>query len=388
MPEVYIGRCDKALTNELIETLNEVFFSEEPEETRNDFLGLLPKLYKDKYEPAYNNVIVAEDGKIKGAVGLFPMTAYVDGEEIRIGGIGNVATTSDSRGKSYMIDCMNMCLDIMKQDGTVYSVLNGQRQRYAHFGFESGGMVLNFNFNKSNLDRILGKDAKSAYTWKKLTEDDKETVEKALALYNRNTFRYERTTESFCDILMSWRAVPYAFFDGDEFRGYVSLGGDGSIAEIEFCEEKDFFEIIMCAMQITGKDSFGINVAPFKTEFCDFLYKYSSGNGVGHCHRICILDFKRFIKAFLALKAKSVSLCDGKVVLLIHGIKEDEKLEVAISNGKVSVENTDKSADIELSHNEGVTFVAGLYSPERTKLPSFAQNWFPVYDYAGSEDNV
>ena len=82
MPEVYIGRCDKALTNELIETLNEVFFSEEPEETRNDFLGLLPKLYKDKYEPAYNNVIVAEDGKIKGAVGLFPMTAYVDGEEI------------------------------------------------------------------------------------------------------------------------------------------------------------------------------------------------------------------------------------------------------------------------------------------------------------------
>ena len=388
MPEIYIGRCDKALTDELIDTLNEVFFSEEPEETRPDFRALLPKLYKDKYEPAYNNVIVTEDGKIKGAVGLFPMTATVDGEEIRIGGIGNVATTKDSRGKGYMIDCMNACLDIMKQDGTVYSVLNGQRQRYAYFGYEPAGFSYSFAVNRGNIDRILGKDAKTTCTYKKLVEEDKENVAKALELYNRNLFRYKRTEETFCDILMSWNSTPYAFFKDGNFVGYAAINGNGSVNAVEVCETEDFLNVLMCITEITGKKEFYLSVAPFRKELCDYLSKIAGVTEVNQCHNICIFDYAAFIKTFLTVKAKTVSLCDGSIVLKINGIRKTEQLEIRLDNGNVTVCESEKEADIELEHNEAELFLAGLYSSERAKLPAFAQNWFPVYDYSGCEDNV
>lgn len=388
MANIYKGRCDKALTKDLLEMLNEVFFSEDPEENRPDFLSLLPKLYKEKYNPAYNNIVIMEDDKIKGAVGLFPMDVNADGMALKIGGIGNVASTKDSRGKGYMIECMNACLDIMKEDGTDYSVLNGQRQRYGHFGYEPGGYSYSFMVNRGNIDRILGKDAKASYTWKKLTEDDAETVSKALALYNKNIFRYERTNETFCDILMSWGSTPYAFFDGEEFKGYASINGNGSINEIEVCETKDFFEVLMCIMEISGKKDFHISVAPFKKELCEYLGNIASVTEINQCHCICIFNYARFIKAFLSLKAKTVSVCNGSVVLLIHGIKKDEKLEITVDGQNVTVEETEKPADIELEHNEAELLAASIYSGRRLELPAFAQSWFPVYNYAGSEDNV
>lgn len=388
MAEIYVGRCDKAQTQELFDMLNDVFFGDESEENRPDFLSLLPKLYKEKYNPAYNNVIVAEGGKIKGAVGLFPMTVNADGIQLKIGGIGNVASARDSRGKGYMIDCMNACLDIMKEDGTDYSVLNGQRQRYAYFGYEPCGYSYSFVVNRGNLDRLLGKNAKPSYTWKELTEEDTETVSKALELYNRNMFRYERTQENFCDILRSWKSTPYAVFNADEFRGYVSINGNGSLTEIEVCETSDFYEVIMCAMEIAKKDGFNISVAPHQKELCDYLSKIAGVSEVNQCHNICVFNYAKFINAFLSIKAKVAGLCDGSVVLLIHGIKKDEKLEITVDGGYVAVEETEKPADIELEHSEAEVFVAGLYSGRRDELPVNARGWFPVYNYAGSQDNV
>ena len=68
--EIYRGRCKKEYTDHLIDTLDDIFFFEDDEETKRDFRGILPKLYKEQYNPAYNNLVVMEDDKVKGAVGL------------------------------------------------------------------------------------------------------------------------------------------------------------------------------------------------------------------------------------------------------------------------------------------------------------------------------
>ena len=51
--EIYKGRCPKNEEKKLIETLDEVFFSEEDK----DFMSLLPKLYEDKYFENARNLI-------------------------------------------------------------------------------------------------------------------------------------------------------------------------------------------------------------------------------------------------------------------------------------------------------------------------------------------
>ena len=114
MNNIYKGRCPEKYTNELIEMLDTVFFSNDPNNQK--FMELLPKLYKDKYSPAYNNVVVMEGEEIKGAVGCYPLDAVVAGRKLRILGIGNVAVTEDCRGKGYMKDTMQMALDIMKEE--------------------------------------------------------------------------------------------------------------------------------------------------------------------------------------------------------------------------------------------------------------------------------
>ena len=46
--EIYRGRCKKEYTDLLIETLDDIFFFEDDEETKRDFRGILPKLYKEQ----------------------------------------------------------------------------------------------------------------------------------------------------------------------------------------------------------------------------------------------------------------------------------------------------------------------------------------------------
>ena len=75
--EITKGFGTKNDEKELIETLDKVFFSEE-EEIR--FLTLLPKLYKEQYKPAENNIILKEDGVIKAAVGCFPLSITAAGK--------------------------------------------------------------------------------------------------------------------------------------------------------------------------------------------------------------------------------------------------------------------------------------------------------------------
>ena len=89
--ELYKGRAKKEDTKKLMEMLDDVFFRDD--EDNRDFLSLLPKLYKEKYNPSYNKYIISEDGEIKAAVGLYPAKAFAAGRELKVGGIGNVAVT-------------------------------------------------------------------------------------------------------------------------------------------------------------------------------------------------------------------------------------------------------------------------------------------------------
>ena len=98
---LYKGRCKKEDTKQLLDMLDDVFFAEDGGEPEIRFIELLPKLYKDEYEPAYNNVIVSEDGVIKAAVGCYPMEVRAAGRQLKVLGIGNVAVAKDSRRKGY-----------------------------------------------------------------------------------------------------------------------------------------------------------------------------------------------------------------------------------------------------------------------------------------------
>lgn len=384
--ELYKGRGRKEDTKQLIEVLDNVFFLDDEE--NRDFLTLLPKLYKDKYEPAYNNLVVMEDDKIKAAIGLYPLTAIAAGRKIKVGGIGNVAVARDSRGKGYMIDRLNACLDIMKDDGTVYSVLGGHRQRYGYFGYEPAGISVCFSINERNLHHVLGGEIECRLTSREVTETDTELLSKIKTLYEAQPFHFVRPDDDMLDILRSWRSKPYAAFDGDDFAGYFVLSYDGNIAEIKPAPGTELVDVLICAMKTGSREKVSFSLPVYDTKNCEKMARICDSYHLSHSEMINILDYAAFIDAFLAVKAQRKKLTSGTLVMLIHGYKGDERLEITVDGENVSVSKTEKPADIELEHHEAVRFVSALYSEARNRLPDFAADWFPVDFYAFSQDNV
>lgn len=386
--ELFKGRGAKEDEKELLEVLDDVFFSEDDEETKRNFLELLPKLYKDQYNPGYNNVIIKEDGAIKAAIGCYPLNVTAAGRSLKIMGIGNVAVAKDSRRKGYMVELMNLALDIMKDEDFDYSLLGGQRQRYGYFGYEPTGSVQHFVINKGNIAHIKGKDYKTAFTAKEITESDVETVDKIIELYKSLPYYMDRNRENCLDVLRSWRSVPYAAYENGEFKGYFAAQKFGGLLEIKAANVEDTIDLILCAMDVIGTDSVSFSVPVFDTELCDYMIKYCCGASIGNADMINIFNFGKFIEAFLAIKAQRMNLCSGTLNVLIHGYKRDENLSITVDGKNVSVTETDAKPDIELDHLRAIDFISGIYSNHRNSLPAFAQGWFPVDFFAYGQDNV
>lgn len=386
--EIYKGRGSKADEKELLEMLDDVFFSEDDEETKRNFLELLPSLYKEQYAPGYNNVIIKEDGVIKAAVGCYPREVTAAGRKLKVMGIGNVAVAKDSRRKGYMVELMKLAVDIMKEENYDYSLLGGDRQRYGYFGYEPIGSGQRFSINRNNIAHVAGRDFETSFVAKEVTEADSETVDKIVALYKSLPYHMNRTRENCLDVLRSWRSIPYAAFENGEFKGYFSVQKFGGLQEIKAVNVEDTLSLILCAMNVIGTDSVGFSIPVFDTEFCDYMIKICSGASITPADMINVFNFAKFIEAFLAIKAQRMNLCPGTLNILIHGYKRDENLSITVDGKTVAVAETDARPDIELNHHRAIDMLGGMFSKDRNSLPAFAQGWFSLDFFAYGQDNV
>ena len=386
--ELYQGHGDAAQREALLAMLDEVFFSEDDPETQRDFLTLLPKLYKEAYAPAEHNLIVAEDGVIKAAIGLYPFEMQVAGETLRVGGIGNVAVTTDARGKGYMIRLMQQALAEMDADGTDYSVLGGHRQRYGYFGYEPGGQSLHFNITRRNIAHIKGRDYRTDAAARPVTAEDADALAGIALLYDQQPMRAVRAPEALYDILCSWRGTPYVVTRGAAFLGYFVKQKFGGILELKAVDPEDLIDVCLCAMDVAGSDSVSFDVPPYDTQAADYMARHCGGSEISHAEMVCILRFRRFTQAFLRLKATHAALCDGELTLLIHGDCRDEQLRITVRNNQVTVTETQDPPALTLDQHTATRLITSPICKERELLPAFAQQWFPADFFAYSQDNV
>ena len=386
--ELYLGHGTAAQREALLAMLDDVFFSEDDPETQRDFLTLLPKLYKAEYAPAEHNLIVAEDGEIKAAVGLYPFDVEVAGATLRVGGIGNVAVAKDARGKGYMIRLMQQALAEMAADGTVYSILGGHRQRYGYFGYEPGGQSLNFDLSRRSIAHIKGRDYQTDATARLVTAQDADALAGIALLYNQQPMRAVRAPQALYDVLCSGRAVPYVVTRGDAFLGYFVKQKFGGILELKATDPADLIDVCLCAMDVSGNDAVSFDVPPYDVETADYMARHCGGSDISHAEMVCILDFRRFTEAFLRLKATHARLCDGSLVLLIRGDRGDEQLRITVQDNQVTVTQTQDAPALTLDQHTATRLITSPICKEKELLPAFAQQWFPADFFSYSQDNV
>ena len=179
--ELYCGSGEVFSTEEIREFVNMVFGFDGEE---RDFRTMFPHLYTERARIGAHNLVIAENGSLRAAVGVFPRVLAVGEERLRMVGIGNVAVHPDDRGKGYMRKLLGEALKTMIREGADLSDLGGQRQRYQYFGYDVGGCPPAFRFTPRTTDHLFRGTEPRPLEFFPLTEGEREDLwDQAYALY-------------------------------------------------------------------------------------------------------------------------------------------------------------------------------------------------------------
>ncbi len=135
---------------ELLDFLHGVFLRDNPNHIR--FERLFPDLFfADTDEYMSPHAVVRVDGRIAACVGCYPMTLRIAGCTVPIFGIGQVSTGAAHLGKGYMSALMKTQLERARAAGAALVWLGGRHDRYAHFGFETAGLLFQYGFDRRSV---------------------------------------------------------------------------------------------------------------------------------------------------------------------------------------------------------------------------------------------
>ena len=374
---IYCGRGNAVPYEELMSVLNTSFGFFTPE---TEFLGLLPKLYREQYRPQDQNWVVTEDGVLTAAIGAYDHEIMVCGRRLPCRGIGNVAVHPDHRKKGYMKLAMNQAISDMVQDGIVLSTLGGRRQRYQYFGYDKAGPAYHFSISRDNIRHTYG-DAPAPFAVREVTDPADPAIDEIIALTEQGRFIPVRDRALYLDIANTWKARLLVLTDpaeDDRFVGYCVCDG-GSLSELRVARGEDFMGLVRSVFACLDK-GFTVCLPSYETEQIKAISLIAEGIAVHPSMMYLILNYTATIEAFMALKLTYTTLPDGELTLLIHGHAGDERIRVTVKKGKHTVEPIPEETpvDLELGHLEATELLFGCISAARETASPLIRAWFPL----------
>lgn len=382
---IYCGRGNHIPYADYMALINLSFGFTTPE---TEFLGLLPKCYREEYRPQDQNYVVTEDGVLAAAVGAYDHEILVCGRRIPCRGIGNVAVHPDHRSKGYMKLAMNKSLEDMISDGIVLSTLGGRRQRYQYFGYDKAGAKYTFSISGDNIRHIFG-DLSAPYTARIVTDPADPIIDEILRISEGKSYVPIRSRDMYLDVANTWKAKLVVFSDGDRFVGYCVMVGENNVSEIRTENSEDLMNVIRTIYATLGK-GFVLHLPSYEIEWIKELSLFAEGVSIGASMMYNILNYAVAIEAFFALKLTYAHIPDGTLTLRIHGYAGDETVCITVKEGKHTVESlpTDAPADLELSHLQATELLFSPVSGLRETLTPLVKTWFPLPMWMYHADEV
>ena len=385
---VYCGRGNHIPYADYMDLINLTFGFTSPE---TQFLGLLPKLYREEYRPQDQNYVVTEDGVLTAAVGAFDHEIIVCGRRLPCRGIGNVAVHPDHRSKGHMKLAMNKSLEDMIADGIVLSTLGGRRQRYQYFGFDKAGTLYRFSISRDNIRHTFG-NFDAPYAIREVTDPADPVIGEIIQLTETSPYTPVRSPETYLDIAHTWKARLLVFADpseGDRFVGYCIMDGDNTLSEVRLTEDGDIMSLIRTVFAYLD-GGFSVSLPAYQSKYVSALTPIAEGSAVHPSMMYNILNYAAAVEAFMALKLTYAPLPDGQVTLLIRGYAGDETIRITVEEGKHTVESlpAGTAADMELSHLQAIEVLFAPVSGIRETLSPLMRAWFPLPAWMYRADEV
>ncbi|MBP3665789.1 MAG: GNAT family N-acetyltransferase [Clostridia bacterium] len=385
---IYCGRGNRIPYADYMALINLSFGFTTPE---TEFLGLLPKCYREEYRPQDQNYVVTEDGVLTAAVGAYDHEIVVCGRRLPCRGIGNVAVHPDHRSKGYMKLAMNKSLEDMIADGIVLSTLGGRRQRYQYFGFDKAGPAYSFSISRDNIRHTFG-DFSAPFTARIVEDPTDSVLDDILRITEGKPFAPVRPRETYLDIANTWKAKLVVFHDpaeGDRFAGYCIIAGGNTMTELRTERVEDLTKLLRTVFASLN-EGFSVLIPAYETEYLRILSPIAEGMSIQCSMMYNVLRYEAAIDAFLALKLTYADLPDGELTLLIHGFARDERLRITVKEGKHTIEKLSEDApvEIELTHLQATELLFSPVSGLRETQSYLVRSWFPLPIFMYHADEV
>lgn len=298
----------------------------------HDFEQLIPRVYQAGPEMArIHRVAVAENGRLRAEIAVLPQQMAAGGKLLRAGYVGSVSVHPKARGEGHMKRLLGDWITDL--EGTCdLLALDGQRQRYAYFGFTPGSEKYTFYLDVANV----------RHTWK-----------------------------------------------NGERIGYLALCGGNQVVEAEVLEEQDFVPALAAYLKENALDSLFISIPVYETgkaaalsEVCEGFTKERCGSAMYR-----IFEFADVIEAMLTMKAETMGISDGTWSAVLEG----QPLTVTVKDGTVTVtREAHPGADV-LNREQAQELLLSPLASKGSKVPSeiwknIPSDWFPLPLYCATAD--
>ncbi|MGN0771464.1 MAG: GNAT family N-acetyltransferase [Christensenellales bacterium] len=335
-----LKRPDDNQYRQTVKLLNKVF--------KQKFEKTLPKIYGDN-DSRDSHIIAVENDVIVGALADIKMNLSCYENNIYAAGIGMVATRPGYRGKGVMKSLLDKAIEQDKKDGVQVMFLSGYLRRYDRFGFYPSG-VENVYTLRADKDYI---PFAGQYDFEELSADNKN-IELLQAQYNKLQIRWERN--KFYDTLTTWKSKPYVVKKQGHVLGYLVKNRYGSdISEI-VVEPNEIVGVLTAWIKKRKVENIKVSISPYNGQANKELIKHSESYCQNNAENWLILDFVGVIKALLSAKIKQEKVLPGQAVVSIDG----ENIFIGTDSQCVSVERSDKKADVELSREQATRLFFGV----------------------------
>lgn len=337
-----------------------------------------------------HRVAVAENGRLRAEIAVLPQQMAAGGKLLCAGYVGSVSVHPKARGEGHMKRLLGDWITDL--EGTCdLLALDGQRQRYAYFGFTPGSEKYTFYLDVANVRHTWKNGELSAYAFASLFPENGEADEEAAAfakkLNEKKPLYVVREDVKAC--LKTFGEQAIAIWKNGERIGYLALCGGNQVVEAEVLEEQDFVPALAAYLKENALDSLFISIPVYETgkaaalsEVCESFTKERCGSAMYR-----IFEFADVIEAMLTMKAETMGISDGTWFAVLEG----QPLTVTVKDGTVTVtREAHPGADV-LNREQAQELLLSPLASKGSKVPSeiwknIPSDWFPLPLYCATAD--
>jgi len=372
---------------ELMELLDEVFRPGQ----RGRMQAEYPHLDDPDKEMLENMIIIKEDGRIAGHVAIIPLEVFVDGSILKVGGIGQVATREEYRGRGFASAILKHCLLKMRDDSCDLSLLWGLRDRYGRFGWELGGKQYVYNLTQRSLPFLNPKTAEI-----RRYQGDLSDLEKIIGIHDREPLRVVRSKERYQSLLnLPTDEVWLSKTDDNDFSYLVIRGQGERRTVVEFGGEKESLSALLgYIIRKLALENLFFPAPPRHSELTTLLTEASLSWQITSLGMVGIMDLEKSLEKLRGNMKANLTRAGwgrkGKVTLEILETNQRVTLEI---DEDIHLSHREASTRIKLSQREMVRLLFGLDAPGKTfafkdEIRLLLDQIFPLDLYVWSLDHI